>query len=706
MIEFTARYPIILSVLFIIISAAVSVYFYKSSPVPPLKKYFLIVLKTIAIFLLLVLFIEPSLIALIKGDSEKINLVMVDNSRSGLLPGKDREHNENEIKNILSENFINKSSNRCYTFSSPEISLETISNLDSLKFNGYETNLSAALYRLKNTLIDEKIGVITLISDGLFNAGGNPLYPLKLFQAPVVTIAIGDTIQKKDAVLSFVYYEKKAFTQTENVIKAAVNAHDLQNEIIEVKLLREGSLIQTKNISVNNNNQSDEINFQIREPNPGIIRYTIIIADKTGEINYLNNRQEFLVDYIDNKTNILLISSGPGYDNAIIQNILNRINNYNLTIRTVKNPNDFYEGTIDYKAFGELSVIFLLGFPESSFSSEIISSIAAKTQEYNIPVIFFAQKNTDYKKLDAFGGSIPFVVTKPNSGESLFNSQVVASPENVLKNLETDINATPQIFRNASGILQKAGAVTLMTDKSSGEPVLISNSDRKTKSTAFLGYGLWRWNLNEKASNKKTLEKFIIEIVNITLLKDKKTKIKVYPVKDVFDYTEIIKLNAEVYDNEYKLTRNAKVTAKILQNGAIISNDIQFQTDENKYTVSLASLPIGDYSIEAEAEINNNFYARDNSRFIVDSVNTEFLITKSNFGNLRELTNNTKGGFYNTSEDFSLILDKINTLLASDTQVNTARQQRFNLWENKNFLFLVIILFSIEWVIRKRNNIP
>ncbi len=706
MINFTARYPILLSVLFLSISAAVSVYFYRNFSLPSIKKYFLIFLKTIAIFLILVLFIEPSIITLIKGDSERINLVLVDNSRSSLLPGTGDEQKNNEIKRTLEEQFLNSNSNRIYSFASPETSLKAVNNIDSLNFNGFETNLSAALDNLKNSLIDENIGAITVISDGIFNAGGNPLYPARLFQCPVVSLGIGDSVQKKDVVLSSVYYEKMAFTQAENIIKAEINSYLLQNESIEINLFREGSLIQTKTISVNNGSQSDEVNFQVRESNPGITRYSIRITEKAGEINYLNNRQELLIDYLDNKTNILIISSGPGYDNAVIQNILKRINNYNLTVRTVKNPNEFYEGNIDYKTFGELSAIFLLGFPTPAFSTEITVNIASKTQEYNVPVIFFTQKNTDYKKLESFGERIPFIVTRPSSGESQFNPQIVNSSENNLKNIEAEINAAPQIFRNASGIIQKAGSITLMTDKSSGEPVLITNNTGKTKSSAFLGYGLWRWDLNEKASRQKTLEKFIIECVNMTLLKDKKTKFKISPAKDVFDYTENTKLSAEVYDDEYKPTRNAKVTAKILQNGIIISNDIIFSAVENKYSASVPPLPVGDYVIEAEAELYNNFYARDNSRFLVDSVNTEFLITKSNFGGLRELSQNTGGEFFNSSADFSLISDRLNTILTSDTEYAPVKKERFNLWENKYLLFLVIVLFSLEWVIRKRSNIP
>jgi hypothetical protein len=705
MISLTSRYPAILTALFLIISAGISIYFYRNSSLPAVKKYLLTALKTLAIFLMLVLFIEPSLLSIVSGSPDGKSLVLIDNSRSNLIADENPSAS-GDIKEILNSSIFKNGDTKILAFSNSESYPFQVNNADSVSFNGFETNLSSALTKIKKESIAESYGLITVISDGVFNSGGNPLYQARLFQRPVITIGVGDTIQRKDAVLSSVYYEEKAFTGIDNTIKVYLNTYELQNENVEINLLREGSIVQTRNVSINNSPQQDEADFTIREPNPGIVRYSVKVSDKPGEVTYLNNRQDFLIEYLDNKTNILLISAGPGYDNAVIQNILKRTNNFNLTVRTVKNPNEFYEGQIDYKIFGELSAIFLLGFPISQFSTEITGTISSKAKEFYVPVIFLAQKNTDYKKLEQFGELLPFSVSRPNTGETQFIPQIVASSENELEEIGNELSSTPQIFRNVSGIIQKAGSLVLMTDKSSGEPVFITTNTGKYRSSAFLGYGLWRWNLNERVSHEKTLEKFVIESVNLTLLKDKKTKFKIYPAKNIFDYTENVKLLAEVYDDEYKPVKNAKVTGRIISNGKTIVNNIIFTPAENKYEASIANLPYGDYQIEGEAEMNNNFYAKGNSRFLADTVNTEYLITKSNFGNLRELSNNTGGSFFNASSEINDIAEKINDIQKSENFSATETKQRFDLWENKYVLLLIILLFSVEWVMRKRNNIP
>ncbi len=707
MIDFSSRYPSALTLLFLIISAAISFYLYRKAALTTAKKILLTALKSAAIFLILVLFIEPVILAFVSPKNSLINLVVVDNTRSNLLKNENGNLKSDEIKDFLNKNLSDKNKYSLFTLSDSNNSPGNINEPDSIKFNGANTNLSESLNRLLTYYPERNFNSVTVISDGIFNSGGNPLYQARLFYAPLITIGVGDTAQKKDAVLSSVYYEENAFTETNNLIKAYIRTFDLKNEVLEINLVREGNVIQTKTIQVSGITQSDEVDFDVTEQKSGIVKYSIDISNIPGELNYENNRQQFLISYIDNKTNLLLISSGPGYDNSAIADILKRINNYNLTVRTIKNQNEFYEGTLDFKPFGGLSAIFLLGFPISQFSSEITSNIASKITEFKIPVIFFAQKNTDYKKLEIFGESVPFTITGGIGSEKEFNPQVVALSENGFSKIEQDINSTPQIFCNVSGIVPKAGTTTLMTDKTNGEPVFIMRKTENTNSSAFLGYGLWRWDLNQKAAHEKTLESFIVQTVNQSLLHDKKAKFKIYAEKNVFDYTENIRLNAEVFDDEYKPTRNAKVTAKILSNGNKVMDNIVLTPNNNKYSASIHPMPAGDYTIEAEADINNNYYAGDNSRFLVDSLNTEYLRTASDYESLRELADKTGGEFFRINENGSDIVNRINELSNTGLDKQLIRKkENFNLWENKYVLLLIIFLFSAEWVIKKRNNIP
>jgi hypothetical protein len=694
---FSSTYSPLFLAVFLVISFGASYFFYRKSLLTDFKKYFLIAIKSLAIFLLLALFIEPVLSSFVNQSGDKLDIILADNSRSNLINNK-----ESEIKNILEENKLFSNDYKVFTFSN---SMNILSSADSFTGNGYQTDLSSALKNLRNNFPDRTFNSITIISDGIFNSGGNPLYEAKTIQSPFITVCIGDTIQQRDAVASGLSYNEKAFTNIPTKIKAFVNVYDYNSGSVNINLLREGNIISSKSINLTSAQQNYEVEFEVTENTGGKIKYRVEAEKKEGELTYKNNYSDFYITFIDNKVNVLVISGGPAYDDAFITSVLKRIDNYNITFRTAKTGGEFYEGNIDTKLLPELSALFLLNFPTNQTNPGIISDLADKVKTYNIPIIFLAGKNSDYQKLQVFDEVIPFNISRPGSGESLFNLQTVSSSENPLSKLN-EINSTTQIFRNVSGIMPKSGAVTLATDKFSGEPVMITRTSGNFKSTAFLGYGLWRWKLNSSSNAEKTLEKFLIETINITLQKEKKSKFKVYPSKDIFDYSEQVKIYAEVTDEAYTPTRNAIVTGSILRKDGSKVSGITFTPEENKYAAYYQALPVGDYTIEAGAELNGSFYAKDNSRFSSDTLNTEYLVTKSNNSSLIELSQNT-GGEYITKENYnniSSIINKTRNNLQNESTLSKAL--RFNLWENKYILALILLLFTVEWVMRKRNNIP
>jgi len=488
-------------------------------------------------------------------------------------------------------------------------------------------------------------------------------------------------------------------------IKTYLNVFKSAPEVINLKLLREGIEIKSLQVNTQPGISNYEADFDVTETAPGKIRYAVTADNLPDELTYKNNKSDFYISYIDNKVNILVISGGPGYDNEFTGSVLKRIGNYNITYRTQKSAGEFYEGPIDSRQFAELSTLFLLNYPTSVTSAALVSDIASSTKQLNVPVIFFAGKNSDYQKLGSFEELIPFNISRPNSGENMFRLQPVGGMDNGLDKIP-GLGATNEIFKNVSGILPKPGSITLATDKASGDPMIINRVSGLSRSSAFLGYGLWRWKLNPGTNAEKTLEAMLLEMINMTLQKEKRTKLRVYPAKDVFDYTEPVKIYAEVYDENYLLTRNAKLTGKVTRKDGTSAGELKFTAVENKFTAELPPLPANDYYIECDAEFNGAYWARDINRFLSDTVNTEYLETTPDFNILGELASKTGGALITADsiKEYSTILGRLKESLPKE-EVHQ-KYLRFDLWGNKYYLMLVILLFSIEWVLRKRNNIP
>lgn len=694
---FSSSYSPLFLVLFILIAAAVSWYFYRNTALSSTKKYILITLKTIAVFILLALFIEPVLSYLTGNDKKGRDIVLIDISRSSAI-----EKRGDEIHSILKETGIDPGDGNVFGFSG---NTSEIRNTDSIQFNGFSTDLASSLRLLKEQYPDGSYSTITVISDGIITGGGNPLYEAQKFSAPFIVFPLGDTAVKKDIVIKNIAANEKAFTGTAVKIKTYLNLFKTAPAAITLKLMREGIEIKSQQVNTQPGLTNYEADFDVTETAPGKIKYTVIAENIPEELTYKNNRSDFYITFIDNKVNILVISGGPGYDNEFTGSVLKRIGNYNITYRTQKSAGEFYEGPVDTRQFAELSTLFLLNFPTSVTSAALVSDIANNTKQFNVPVIFFAGKNSDYQKLGSFEEMIPFSVSRPNSGENMLRLQPVGGMDNGLDKIP-GLGSTNEIFKNVSGILPKPGSITLATDKASGEPIIINRVSGMNRSSAFLGYGLWRWKLNPGTNAEKTLEAMLIEMINMTLQKEKRTKLRVYPAKDIFDYTEGIKIYAEVYDENYLLTRNAKLTGKVTRKDGTSTGELKFTAAENKFSAELPPLPANDYYIECDAEYNGSYWAKDYNRFSSDTLNTEFLDTRPNFDLLNMLASKTGGAvvYADSLKEYSAILARLKESLPKEEVKE--KYLRFDLWGNKYYLMLVILLFSIEWVLRKRNNIP
>ncbi len=694
---FSSSYSPLFLVLFIIIAAAVSWYFYRNTALSSPKRYILMALKAIAVFILLALFIEPVLSYLTGSEKQGRDIVLIDISRSGSL-----ENRSAELRNILNEAGIEKSEGNVFGFSG---NIAALSNTDSIEFTGFSTDLASSLRSLKEQYPDGSYSTVTIISDGILTDGGNPLYEAQKFVAPFIVFPLGDTVLKKDIVIKKIAANEKAFTGTAVKIKAYLNIFKSSQAVMNVKLLREGIEIKSQQVNILPGQSNYEADFDVTETAPGKVRYTITAENLPDELTYKNNKSDLYITYIDNKVNILVISGGPGYDNEFTGSVLKRIGNYNITYRTQKSAGEFYEGPIDTRQFAELSTVFLLNFPATVTSAALANEIANNTKQFNIPVIFFAGKNSDYQKLGSFEDLIPFSVSRPNSGESILKLQPVGGIENGLDKIP-GLGAANEIFKNVSGILPKPGSITLATDRASGEPIILNRVSGMSRSSAFLGYGLWRWKLNQGTNAEKTMEAMLIEMINMTLQKEKRTKLRVYPAKDIFDYTEGVKIYAEVYDENYLLTRNAKLTGKVTRKDGTSAGELKFTPADNKFTAELPHLPANDYYIECDAEYNGTYWAKDNNRFLSDTVNTEYLETRPDYDLLNVLASKTGGAVITADsvKEYSAILNKLKETLPKEE--TKEKYLRFDLWGNKYYLLLVILLFSIEWILRKRNNIP
>ena len=95
---------------------------------------------------------------------------------------------------------------------------------ETLKFEGTETNLSRASRFLNQNYVNQNLGAAVLISDGIYNAGSDPVSSLIDLRQPVYTIGVGDTTRYSDFKIASVQHNSISYLGNDFIVRAEIQA--------------------------------------------------------------------------------------------------------------------------------------------------------------------------------------------------------------------------------------------------------------------------------------------------------------------------------------------------------------------------------------------------------------------------------------------------------------------------------------------------
>src|SRR5204863_2194826 len=93
-----------------------------------------------------------------------------------------------------------------------------------------QTNFSGLLEQAEARYANRNVGAVILASDGLYNSGSNPLYYSGSLNAPVYSIALGDTNAQKDLRIGNVRFNKIVYLNSTFPIEVIVEAKQCAGE--------------------------------------------------------------------------------------------------------------------------------------------------------------------------------------------------------------------------------------------------------------------------------------------------------------------------------------------------------------------------------------------------------------------------------------------------------------------------------------------
>jgi hypothetical protein len=187
---------------------------------------------------LIALFLARPLIKTVEQEVEKPVVVIAQDNSASLAMGPDSARYRSEYARelrALAARLGESYDVQTYTFGE-----HLTPGLDTLDFSEKTTDYSTLLDELYTTYSNRNLGAVVVASDGRYNRGVNPVYSFQKLNAPVYTIALGDTAAQRDVQIAEVAHNRLAYLGNRFPVEIRVDGLEVEGESATVSILRKG----------------------------------------------------------------------------------------------------------------------------------------------------------------------------------------------------------------------------------------------------------------------------------------------------------------------------------------------------------------------------------------------------------------------------------------------------------------------------------
>ena len=648
-------------------------YLFRKKPVRK-KDYIFFSLRALAIFLVLLLLINPKIVST-EFELEKPELVLlVDNSASVKFLNAE-ESAQNIITNLRNSEEIRKNFElRVVPFGSE------LNASDTLGFSEGQSDIYRALEESYG--LSEKRTAVLLLSDGNQNIGRD----FKYFEVPekstILPVILGDTTTYTDLRIDRVNVNRYAFLNNKFPVEIFSSYSGAAKTKAEVRIKNGTQVVFKENREFSPQAASQIINAEIPANSIGLKRYTVEIDIVEGEKNTNNNQLNFAIEVIDERTSVLILSELAHPDLGALKKSIESNEQRVADIKYLKDNN------LQLKEY-QLVVLYQVNQRFNSVIKEIISE--------NLNIFFISGSETDWDYVNQLELGVRRNSTnQPQDAFPVLN-------ENFSSFQFEDIG-----FDDFPPLVDRFGPLEFDTDQldvllfqkiqgvETGEP-LMAVSRTTPKSGFLLGENIWRWRAKSYVDTKSfaDFDEFIGKLIQNLSSGQRRERLTVETENFYYGNQDVI-IKAEYFDQNYQFDANASLNIKIADSSKTNTITSGLINKNNFYQVNSGNLPAGtyDYSVSVSGENISK-----SGSFEVIDYNLEQQNSSANLEAMQQFARNNNSNLF-----FADNFNKIRESLLNDESlkpVQKSRQKTVPLVDWYYLLFILVFFLTIEWFYRK-----
>lgn len=646
----------------------------------------LMALRFVSFFLIAFLLLSPFLKSTKKIVQNPVIIAAWDNSGSVVSTGDSANTAQTveEIKENINSNLGSDYSLVNYTFG------EETGLADELSFSDKKSDYSQLITAIRNNHFNDNVGAIIIAGDGIYNQGKNPVNMAGEITSPVYTIGLGDTTVIADARIQAVRVNRTSFSGNKFPVEVDVAFSKLTSQPLNLSIYQGDAKLAETVVTPPNNDFFYSHRFILDSGEPGLKHFTARIETAENERNTANNRSEFVVNVLENKQKILILSDGPHPDNGAIKNTLEQQKSYEVSI--------FYEAPYPSN-FSDFNLVVLNQLPTSGIS---MAGLIEESQNNRAPLLFIVGNQTFIPQLNALSAGAEI---EPLAG-SAEEVQAIINPAygtfTLSESFREIVPRFPPLLAPFANYNLEPEFTTLLYQKinniETSKPLVATGVFNGRKTGFIFGEGIWKWRLNNYYINQNhdQFNELVNQLVQYLALRENEDNF-IIDFQPVYAEIDDVILKAEVYNDAFERITSEEVNIEIV-NEQGEEFRFTFDVQGDSYTLNAGKLPVGNYNFNSEVTLGNETFT-ETGNFTVTAVNIENVVTRANHRMLYQLATGSGGKFYLPGETERLIEEIKNS---NRLKPQSYFQEKINELLNLRWLFFVLLLFlSVEWFLRK-----
>jgi hypothetical protein len=609
--------------------------------------------------------------------------VVVDDSKSMIQSGETLETISKQVADLqmkLSEKY------QVDVISYSNVSQFTTS--DKLTSNGSETNISQALRYANEQYVNQNLGGVVLLTDGIYNEGSNPRFVAENYKVPIYTVGVGDTTVYADICVNNVSHNSLAYLGNEFPLRIEVKATKLAGKQANMQVLLNGSTILQKSISIDKENFFYEADVVAKAQKLGQNKVEVRLTTFANEKNKGNNAYTLYVDVIDGKKKVVIWADAPHPDLGML--------------RAAVNTNENYEAAISLKSYEVSSEIDLV-ILHNWFATQAQLNLYEKLKSSGIPVLLIVGDDFNSRIFNSGSQDIKFSASGRGTNAALPLVNERFEYFELEADLAQNIKKWPPLkaaFGKYKGyqpsdilLYQQIGSVTTQ------EPLILLNSSNKSRLGIVAGTGLWQWRLIdfEKNETHDGVNSLVTKMVQYLAVKEDKKLLKVYLSAKQYGVGEEVTVLGELYNQSLDPISGQDININLKDaDGKVYKHTMT--ASGSQYRLVLKNLAAGEYQFGAKATVGG-VSLTDKGYFTIVGQQKELVNLTADFNMLRGISSATGGQFVSLTGaemlgNNLLQNESLKSVIAEENKLEDLIKFQWLFW-------LLVSLLSLEWFVRK-----